>query len=73
MHLAAAAETPCVALFGPTRDIIWHPWMVPHKVITEDYPCRPCGLKGCGDSMVSECIQAIDPEKVVQAVQSLID
>ncbi len=73
MHLAAAVETPCVALFGPTRDIIWHPWMVPHKVITEDYPCRPCGLKGCGDSMVSECIQAIHPEKVVQAVQSLID
>lgn len=73
MHMAAAVETPCVALFGPTRDNVWHPWMVSHKVVTENYICRPCDLKGCGDGMISECIQAIQPEKIVQAVKSLID
>lgn len=72
MHIAAAVETPCVAIFGPTRDSTWHPWSVKHKVITENFECRPCGLKGCGDGMLSECIQAIKPEAVVQAVMSLL-
>ncbi|MGR8980123.1 MAG: putative lipopolysaccharide heptosyltransferase III [Gammaproteobacteria bacterium] len=70
-HIAAAVNTPCVVLFGPTTDKVWHPWMVAHKVITTDFACRPCGLKGCGDGMVSECIQVIQPEKVVQAIESL--
>ena len=70
--MAAAVNTPCVTLFGPTRDRTWHPWMVKHKVVAENFECRPCGLKGCGDGMRSECIQAIKPETVVQAVMSLV-
>jgi len=46
--------------------------MVAHQVLFADYPCRPCGLKGCGDGMLSECIQAIQPENVIKAVTSLI-
>lgn len=72
MHIAAAVDTPCVALFGPTSDRTWYPWSVKHKIIAEDFECRPCGLKGCGDGMRSECIQAIKPETVVQAVVSLV-
>lgn len=71
-HIAAAVNTPCVVLFGPTVDKVWQPWMVAHKVLFADYPCRPCGLKGCGDGMLSDCIQAIQPEKVIQAVTSLM-
>lgn len=71
-HIAAAVETPCVVLFGPTNDKVWHPWTAAHKVVTADFNCRPCGLKGCGDGMVSDCIQAILPESVVQAVLSLM-
>ena len=73
VHIAAAVNTPCVAIFGPTRESSWYPWMVEHKIITADYQCRPCGLKGCGDSMLSECIQAIQPHTVFQAVQSLLN
>lgn len=72
MHIAAAVNTPCAAIFGPTRDRNWHPWGVKHQVITENFDCRPCGLKGCGDGMRSECIQAITPETVFQAVISLV-
>ncbi len=71
-HIAAAVNTPCVVLFGPTTDKVWYPWMVAHKVLFADYPCRPCGLKGCGDGMLSECIQAIPPENVIQAITSLM-
>jgi len=72
MHISAAVNTPCVAIFGPTTDKVWKPWMVRHKVIVENYDCRPCGLKGCGDGIFSECIQDIKPETVVQAVMSLV-
>jgi heptosyltransferase III len=72
MHIAAAVNTPIVALFGPTIDKVWHPWMVRHKVISEDFACRPCGLKGCGDGMLSDCIQSIQPEKIIEAVTSSI-
>lgn len=73
MHIAAAVATPCVALFGPTRDRTWHPWIEKHKVVSENFECRPCGLKGCGDGMLSECIQAIKPEAVVKAVMELVN
>lgn len=71
MHIAAAVNTPCVALFGPTNDSVWGPWMSPHQVLFTALPCRPCGLKGCGDGMLSECIQAIRPDTVVQAILAL--
>jgi len=71
-HIAAAVNTPCVVLFGPTTDRVWHPWMVMHQVLSADFACRPCGLKGCGDGMLSECIQAIQPEQVIQAITSLM-
>jgi heptosyltransferase-3 len=71
-HIAAAVNTPCVVLFGPSTDTVWRPWMIAHRVIFTDFACRPCGLKGCGDGMLSECIQAIPPQKVVQAAASLM-
>lgn len=71
MHIAAAVKTPCVALFGPTNDKVWHPWMGMHKVLTSEHVCRPCGLKGCGNGMLSECLQSISPELVVAAISTL--
>jgi len=41
MHIAAAMQAPTVALFGPSGDKEWGPWQVKHKVITENYTCRP--------------------------------
>lgn len=73
MHIASAVNTPCVALFGPTIDKVWGPWMVRHKIITEQVNCRPCQLKGCGDGMVSECLQMIKPETVIESVVSMLN
>jgi heptosyltransferase-3 len=72
MHMAAALDTPCVALFGPSNEKIWHPWQVRHEIITENYSCRPCNLDGCGGGKISECLQAIEPHKVVKAVNNLL-
>jgi heptosyltransferase-3 len=72
MHLAAAVETPCAALFGPSDERIWRPWMAPHRVIASDHACRPCNMDGCGNGKVSDCLQAIDARTVYDAVNDLI-
>ena len=73
MHIAAAVNTPCVALFGPSGDLSWHPWQVPHRILTSPFSCRPCGLDGCGNGKISDCLQAIRAEEVTEAALSLIE
>ncbi len=72
MHMAAATQTPTIALFGPSGDIEWGPWQVPHRVlIAEHYRCRPCGRDGCGGSKISDCLNAISVEQVLTAIEQL--
>lgn len=33
MHMAAALQTPCIALFGPSKLMFWSPWQVKGEVI----------------------------------------
>lgn len=72
MHLAAALETPVVALFGPSNEHEWGPWQVPQRVLVSDHACRPCRLDGCGGGKVSECLTTLRPETVLAAVDSLL-
>ncbi|WP_261843386.1 putative lipopolysaccharide heptosyltransferase III [Aliamphritea ceti] len=72
MHIAAAMQTPAVALFGPSGDIEWGPWRSPARVITTDFSCRPCGLDGCGGSKVSDCLTSISVQRVCDASQELL-
>jgi heptosyltransferase III len=32
-HVAAAADCPCVVLFGPTNPVEWGPWRARHRVV----------------------------------------
>ena len=72
-HISAAVNTPCVVLFGPSNDKIWHPWQVPHRIVKTDVSCRPCGLAGCGNSNISDCLQAISPRLVVDSVLDILN
>ena len=72
MHIAAAMNTPCVVLFGPSNEKMWGPWQVKHTLLTKDYSCRPCGLDGCGNGKLSDCLMAINAEEVVTAVETLL-
>lgn len=74
MHIAAAVGTPTLALFGPSSEAAWGPWRVAQRVIVSTaFPCRPCGLDGCGGGKVSECLTTLPVERVHQALASLID
>jgi heptosyltransferase-3 len=72
MHIAAAVGTPVVVLFGPSGEKEWGPWRVPHRIITSDHPCRPCGNDGCGGGKVSECLTTLPVDRVHAAINELL-
>lgn len=73
MHIASAMQTPCVALFGPSGDIEWGPWQVPHRVVAAHVSCRPCGNAGCGGGWNSECLNMITVKQVLSAVDAVLE
>ncbi|MFZ5448712.1 MAG: putative lipopolysaccharide heptosyltransferase III [Thermodesulfobacteriota bacterium] len=68
MHLAAAVNTPVVALFGPSGVFNWGPWGEGHLVVKKDWECLPCGRDGCEGSKISRCLMEIEPAEVLQAM-----
>jgi heptosyltransferase III len=73
MHIAAAMQTPVVALFGPSGEKHWGPWTPRHRVIANNgYSCRPCGIDGCGGSKVSDCLVTLPVETVLAACCELL-
>lgn len=73
MHIAAAMGTPTVALFGPSGDLEWGPWQVPHRMVTStEHPCRPCGQDGCGGGKISDCLTTLPMERVLAACDALL-
>jgi heptosyltransferase-3 len=45
---------------------------VPHRVVTSDHPCRPCGNDGCGGGKVSECLTELPVDRVHAALNELL-
>ncbi|HYA88739.1 MAG TPA: lipopolysaccharide heptosyltransferase II [Nitrospirota bacterium] len=71
MHLAAAAGTPLVALFGPQSPVKFGPWSTRAKVIYKAMACSPCRQKffsECEPSarMRPACMEAISVDEVFQ-------
>ena len=69
MHIAAAVGTPVVALFGPTDPVRTGPYGKGHVVLSHAVECRPCFRRECSHAVPLECLTAVRPEQVVQAVQ----
>ena len=77
MHVAAAMSTPVVGIFGPSGDREWGPWDESgtnrHRVAaSETHPCRPCGMAGCNDSKVSDCLTTLPVAQVLAACEELL-
>ena len=68
MHLSGAAGTPSVTLFGPSSPVSWAPRGSEHLVVQKDMPCLPCRQKGCEGSEISRCLNDLQVEEVMQAV-----
>lgn len=72
LHMSSALKTPTVVLFGPTSEINWGPWQNQKaRVVTQNLPCRPCFMDGCGGSKMSDCLFTLPVGRVMSAIDSL--
>jgi len=67
MHLAAAAGTPVVSLWGATTPARSAPAGSEHLVLVGRVPCAPCYLRRC--PIGRQCMRDITPARVLAAVQ----
>lgn len=69
-HIACATGTPLVDLYALTNP--QHtPWMVQHRVLFHDVPCRFCYKSICPQGHHA-CLAKVEPAQVVEAAQSLL-
>jgi len=69
MHLAVAAGTPTIGLFGSSQPRIWFPYHQAdgHLALWHEIECRPCHKNFCPLGHL-DCQNKLLPERVVAAV-----
>jgi heptosyltransferase-3 len=65
MHIAAAVNTPVIALFGPTGAAQWGPWGDGHAIVTKGMRCIDCPPGICDERDLRKCMEAITEEEVI--------
>jgi lipopolysaccharide heptosyltransferase II len=71
VHVAAAVGAPVVDLYALTNP--QHtPWLVPHRVLSFDVPCKYCYKSVCPQGHHA-CLREISPESVVAAAVELLE
>ncbi len=75
MHIAAARQTPVIAIFGSTvSEFGFAPYRVKSKIIQKDIPCRPCthiGRSSCPKSHF-KCMDLISVKDVFTTVKEFL-
>lgn len=70
LHIAAAVDTPFIALFGPTDPARHLPPAKNYLVIRKDLPCSPCYKPKC---KTGRCMELITPQEVLEAIGKLLE
>jgi heptosyltransferase III len=72
MHLAAAVQTPCVAIFAArNKPRVWFPYGEQHRVIYHQTECWGCGLETCIVEK-KRCLTSIAVEEVLGEVRAVL-
>jgi ADP-heptose:LPS heptosyltransferase len=72
MHLAAAVQTPCVAIFSARQPAgVWFPFGLGHRVLYRPVDCRGCGLETCIVER-KKCILSITVDEVMEEVRGIL-
>jgi ADP-heptose:LPS heptosyltransferase len=71
MHMAAALETPVVAVFGPLNPAVWGPRGEQNRIFYKRLDCRTCFQPDCfrGEQ---NCMRLITVDEVWAAAQELL-
>jgi predicted lipopolysaccharide heptosyltransferase III len=73
MHIAAALNVPTVAVFGPSKSVETRPFSSCGAAVEKNFPCRfSCDENACSRKTVQECMQAVLPEDVLRAAETLL-
>jgi heptosyltransferase-1 len=83
IHLAAAADVPGVALYGPTDPARTGPWSARIAVLRAGLPCEPCLARRCasplpplrgedGGALEPPCLGRIAPGQVAARLLALL-
>ncbi|MEO6982638.1 MAG: glycosyltransferase family 9 protein [Edaphobacter sp.] len=73
MHLAAAVQTPCVAIFSArNRPRVWFPYGPRHHVLYHQVDCWGCNLDTCIIEK-KKCLTSITVDEVLAQVRALLD
>ncbi|RMG13781.1 MAG: glycosyltransferase family 9 protein [Deltaproteobacteria bacterium] len=72
-HLAAAVDTPVVAVFGPTAESRWAPFGA--QVVRTEIACAPCTNHGGARCPRGHhrCLRALAPDEVLAAALPLLE
>lgn len=71
-HIAAAMGTPTVTIHGPSD---WRSWRISnetHRIVSSSTECVPCNSKGCDDSGQSGCLDQLETQAAIQAIEELL-
>jgi heptosyltransferase III len=72
MHLAAAVQTPCVAIFAArNKPRVWFPYGRQHRVLYHQTDCWGCGLETCIVEK-KKCLTSITVDEVITEVRALL-
>lgn len=74
LHVASGANTPTVAIFGPSE--VWDtgPLSTKNRVIMKNLECRAfCDTYRCDNEIYHECLRSIRPAEVIQACEELME
>jgi ADP-heptose:LPS heptosyltransferase len=72
MHLAAAVQTPCVAIFAArNKPRMWFPYGSKHRVLYHQTECWGCGLETCIIER-KRCLTSITVDEVVAEINAIL-
>jgi heptosyltransferase-3 len=73
MHLAAAVQTPCVAIFSARgKPRVWFPYGQQHRVLYHPVDCWGCNLETCILEK-KKCITSITVDEVLTQLRPILD
>ncbi len=72
MHLAAAVQTPCVAIFAArNKPRVWFPYGSRHRVLYHKTECWGCGLETCIVEQ-KRCLTSITVDEVMTEIRAVL-
>jgi ADP-heptose:LPS heptosyltransferase len=72
MHLAAAVQTPCVAIFAArNKPRVWFPYGKQHRIVYHQTDCWGCGLETCIVEK-KRCLTSITVDEVITEVRAIL-